>query len=188
MLEFNFCGTSFRFINIFHLFKIDNENIWNIVKEVKYNMSQEEGCDHGMYSDTLSLVKEVEKLLGIYSSEQIFKNTSNGNLTEISEMFLYLNLCIEKPWKSWIQFYTELFNNESPALIMLTLNRILKNSTISEDNDFKGVAKEVFKQLAIKYSFTYKEIQNVTQDVRSSNKKYINNIEGTYVFELFQLI
>ena len=73
---------------------------------------------------TLSNVKEVENETNIESTDMVLENITLANLKIATEMFMYLNTCPDT-LRSWILLYTNMFKNQSPDKILLTLNRIL---------------------------------------------------------------
>ena len=92
----------FRFANIFHLNAVNISNKQSVVKMVKSRASLD--CDNTMLTNEgmLSLMKEVEQILQIESSEQINETLTNEELRPAAEMFLYLIMCpntIRKPIK-----------------------------------------------------------------------------------------
>ena len=71
----------------------------------------------------LSQVKAVEQMLQIKSSEQNNEALKNEELQTAAEKFLYLTMC-PNTIKSWLLFYKDLFQTQSPDQIILTLNRL----------------------------------------------------------------
>ena len=110
-----------------------------MVKTVKSRASLD--CDNeNTHVKDDSMLKAVEQMLQIESSEQINKTLTNENLQSAGEMFLHLFMCpyTEKPW---LLFYKELFQTQSPDQIILTLNRIMKGPRAQTNKFFKNVAE-----------------------------------------------
>ena len=100
-------------------------NIQTVVKTVKSRASLD--CENTMLTNEgmLSLLKEVEQILQIESSEQMNETLTNEELRPAAEMFVYLSMC-PNAIKPWLLFYKDLFQTKSPDHIILTLNRIMK--------------------------------------------------------------
>ena len=101
-----------------------------------------------------SNIRAVELKLKFVSSDLIFQNITDEKLATAAEMFLYLNSCTFE-LMSLVQFFNDLFMNQNPDLIILTLNRILK---IKESPATKGLIKVVqalFKQVTRLFSRKY---------------------------------
>ena len=72
-------------------------------------------------------------------------------------MFIYLNFCPDS-LNPWFLFYKELFENKSPNVIALTLNRILKGNISDETDDLKKIAKTLLNKLTGLLSLQYQYI------------------------------
>ena len=120
--------------------------VWNVVRKIKRETSLDMTCkthnNDALYLYKLPQVKVVEEKLGIKPSDQRFINSTPtaDQLKTGAEMFIYLNICpgkldadstidLEHWFKSWFLFYTDLFMNQSPDNIILTLNRLMKSNT-----------------------------------------------------------
>ena len=99
------------------------------MKTVKSRTSLDQSCYNNMLSGDgpLSIVKAVEQMLQINSSEQINDTLTNEDLRTAGEMFLYLIMCPDTI-KPWIVFYKDLFQTKSPDQIILTLNRFMRGT------------------------------------------------------------
>ena len=73
------------------------------------------------------------------------------NLKTAANMFIYLITCPESI-KPWILFYKDLFTNQSPDQILLTLNRIMKGTRTQQNTYFKNLASYFFKNLSNLFS------------------------------------
>ena len=93
-------------------------------------------------------VAAVEKYLKIESSYLIFENMTTKDLEIATEMFIYLNTC-PGSMKPWFVFYKQLFEHETPQHIILTLNRILKDSKNSNNDIFKILAQKLLKRMTM---------------------------------------
>ena len=105
----------------------------------------------------------LEEQLQFNSSDKIMDNMTDSQLRLAGKMFTYLNSCsgLLKPWFS---FYADLFHKQSLDVIILTLNRILKNENVPNKN-LKDIAKTLFKRISSIFSLKYKEIQNISEGV-----------------------
>ena len=76
------------------------------------------------------------------------------DLTTAAEMFIFLNICppsdqanMQQWFTSWSKFFKDMFETQSPEIILLTLNRLTK----IKDDGFIRVSENLFKRL---YTFT----------------------------------
>ena len=149
------------------------DKIWGAVKEVKSNASLENYPEYCFYDNLydagsfkMEQVAAVEKILKIESSELRFNNVSIQDFKTAAEMFLYLNMCPKYDWYDWFHswhlFYKDLFTNQSPDQILLTLNRIIV-SIIVHDKEMEGKdrAEKLFKKFTMLTDLTFEEIQSM---------------------------
>ena len=184
LLEFSI----FRLANILKLTNIEENKIWTFLKKVKLETSFETECaTDGLYrdNDKMSQVLQLEKQIGINSTDVRFDNVTRSNLKTAGEMFIYLNAC-SKTSKSWPLFYKQLFQTKSPAEIILTLNRIMKAPQKSAENIyFTNMAHLFFRRTTDLLSLNYEEVQDVffsgTKNISLKVKEDHDNIktEGT---------
>ena len=142
-----------RFANILKFNNRSQDIIFNVVKTVKSKTFIEnvdyicQTFDNVLKGDViLSLVKDVEKKLQIESSDQIFETMTNEHLKSAGEIFLYLAMCPTKIMP-WVRFYEDLFQTQSPDQIILTLNRVMKGTKRSRNEDFKKKAEIIFRRI-----------------------------------------
>ena len=151
-----------RLANILLLSKTSTVKLWNTLKKIKGQYVSTD-CSHGLYSNVESQVNALEEQLQFNSSDKIMDNMTDSQLWLAGKMFTYLNSCsgLLKPWFS---FYADLFHKQSLDVIILTLNRILKNENVPNKN-LKDIAKTLFKRISSIFSLKYKEIQNISEGV-----------------------
>ena len=82
---------------------------------------------------TVSRVAEVRKQLKVESSSVgIFENITTSNLEIAGEIYIALIFSLNKYSdhfsNTWCMFYKDLFENNSPSQIILTLNRMMKRN------------------------------------------------------------
>ena len=103
----------------------------------------------------------------IDSSYDTFENMTTEDLTTAAEMFIFLNTCppsdeanMQQWFTSWSKFFKDMFETQSPEIILLTLNRLTK----IKDDGFIRVSENLFKRLASSLKLKYKDIQNLLPD------------------------
>ena len=65
-------------------------------------------------------------------------------LKTAAEILTYIIACPLKDWfQSWYQFYVNLFNAKSLDIILLTLNRLMKNEDITFRNNNQKLLEKV---------------------------------------------
>ena len=152
----------------------DVKNIWKIVKSIKSELSFDIECrlgpEHLLYDDKVPQENLLLDHLGIKSTELRFERIGEENLRTAAEIFIYLNTCPES-LKSWFLFYQDLFYNQSPNQIILTLNRMMKSKRTSETENFLNIAETVFKEASTLLSLKYEEIQSLNPGTRKINLK-----------------
>ena len=67
-------------------------------------------------------------MLHINSSEVVYQNVTEKTLEVAAQVFIYLSFCPGQELLSWKQFFQNLFQNFQAKMMLLNLNRILKNS------------------------------------------------------------
>ena len=172
---------NFRFANIFKHNSVGVDSIKSVVKTVKAMLYL--FCDGLMLSGgyMLGQVKLVEQMLQMESSENIDDTLTKEELKTAAEMFLYLNTCPDSSWfKSWTDFYADLFLTQSVDKIILTLNRMMKTET-SQDKDGKVRAKKLMKRIKSLMKLKYEEIQDlrpefVYRDTLIKNGTHFSNL------------
>ena len=105
------------------------------------------------------------------------------SLKRAAEMFIYLTSCSETV-RSWFFFYEDLFTEQSPAQIILTLNRVLKGQTTPENKDMKTIAIKLFRKVNNILSLKFTEIKNMIQGIDNPLIKRIDGQSG-YNFKHF---
>ena len=149
------------------------DKLWDVVKKLKRETSLEKTCytyKNDLYMDPNIIASQVsvfENQLGINSSELRFENMTGKDLQTAAEMFLYLNMCpgeynkeipvgpLQKWFITWFTFYEDLLKKQSPDIILLTLNRIMKKTN---DNAFEGM---FFKRITNALKLKNEEIQSL---------------------------
>ena len=130
-----------------------------MLKNILLKSDFEAGCDHGLYSNTLSQVEAVGKELNLNSSDEK-EDVSKETLEKAGKMFIYLNPCLDSI-NPWINFYKQLFQNET-NVILLTLNRVLKAK--NSQDDFTNITVKVFSKIVSMLSLKHKDILNLAKD------------------------
>ena len=145
-----------------------------------------------LYSDSIkvSQVAAVENKLNMQSPNVRFQNLERRNLQVAAEMLLYLNACPStgplKHWfKSWSTFYEDLFKNQSPEKIILTLNRMMKSqSDIPEIKNFRAKAQKLFKKTAAILNLQFDAIQRILPGGQTNNSLMtVDNDDTSKIFD-----
>ena len=179
-----------RLANILLLSKTSTEELWNTLKKIKGQYVSTD-CSHGLYSNVESQVNALDEHLQWNSSDKIMDKMTDSKLRLAGEMFIYLNSCsgLLKPWFS---FYADLFQKQSLDVIILTLNRILKNKNVL-NKKLKDIAKTLFQRMSSIFSLKYKDIQNISEGVGDFSwndtaflQGYFEQDETKVIFDLFQ--
>ena len=151
-----------RFANILNQINDTNE-IWKGVKKIRSEIMFLRVCDSShskvLFTDTdIQLnMRAFEEEIQINSTRVISENMTDNQLKEAAQMFIYLNFCPDS-LNPWFLFYKELFENKSPNVIALTLNRILKGNISDETDDLKKIAKTLLNKLTGLLSLQYQYI------------------------------
>ena len=151
-----------------HLGSSSMDNVWNILKETKLNVYDK--CVNGLYSENIlmSQLETVHKKLNMNATEDIFDNITDTTLKSAAEMFLFLNSCPDD-FRYWFLLYSDLFENKSPEVIVLTLNRILKGERNTENRRLKDIAKHLLTRVTTLLSLKFETIQGVTKAAGNSS-------------------
>ena len=136
-----------RLANI--LLHTSEDNVWNIVKQVAAQKHNDE---------ILTKVTAVEEKVKIETSEFVFENMPRQHLKTASEMFLYLKVKFEPVTKMWLEFFGNLFENESADQIVLTLSRIMRKT---KGNNIYLVSEMLFRKATNLFQLKYQEIQSL---------------------------
>ena len=151
-----------RFANILNQIN-DTNKIWKVVKKIRSEIMFLRVCDSShskvLFTDTdIQLnMRAFEEEIQINSTRVISENMTDNQLKEAAQMFIYLNFCPDS-LNPWFLFYKELFENKSPNVIALTLNRILKGNISDETDDLKKIAKTLLNELTSLLSLQYQYI------------------------------
>ena len=175
-----------RFVNILHSTNLNEHEFWMLVKKLKRNTLMDKSCAQtGLYTDNTIInsfnaqMIELEQKLNVNSSKLRFQNITREKLRVASEMFIYLNTCPGNAnnvatfsptqiwFKSWYKLYDDLFGHYSPDLIILTLNRIMKATTLDEF-DFQRNQK-IFRFLKTLLKLKYEEFQRLMPGYESNS-------------------
>ena len=146
----------------------------NVKAKTSLNIKCENDC---LYSDSIKIsqVAAVENTLNVQSSNVRFQNLERRDLQTAAEMLLYLNACPAtgplKHWlTSWSTFYKDLFKNQSPEKIILTLNRMMKSqSDIPEIKNFRAKAQKLFKKTVAILNLRFDAIQRILPGGHTDN-------------------
>ena len=136
-----------RLANI--LMHTSEDKLWNIVKQIKTQSSK-----HDKILDKVSAVKEKVK---IETSESVIENMSREHLKAAFEMFLYLDVETTTSTETWLKFFGKLFETQSAAHIVLTLNRMMRKS---ENNSMFIVHEKLFRKATTLFKLKNQEIQS----------------------------
>ena len=161
-----------------HLTNLDDQQLWKIIEQIKSKTEFGNDCHDSPHiedDDILSLVKAIEMELDINSTEAIFENVTKHNLKTIGESFIYLYSC-SNPLKNWLNFYEDLFQNQSPDIILLSLNRILKGKKSIQNSHFKTLARKLLNEFTSLLSLKYQEIGHLHRMQTSSLSS--NDLKG----------
>ena len=137
--------------------KIDQENIWKIVKKVRLSFlsrHKDPTCQMTLLSDIHIRynIKSLAKELKLNKTTSTTKNISHEILQTAGEMFTYLNYC---PPKCFL-YIADLVRTKTPKETLLALISIIK--TIKNTNE-KKITIEVL--LGLMDSFNLKEFEKI---------------------------
>ena len=171
----------FRFANLMLLTNLDEAMILEMAQRASQKQIQnfDTSCESkGFYppSTQTYLVDEVEKLLSISKKDKHRKKDRLNEMTRpilnfASDLFFNLMVCSDS-LKPWFLFYTDLFQNQSPQKIVLTLNRILKGNKTYRNKKLKDIAQKIFEEVSYSLSLTNAEIDK-NNNFLSTGRHYI---------------
>ena len=147
--------------------QFDLEKVWNIIRKLKTEYVSN-SCSKGFFLDSEAINThfqiEFEQQFMMNYSQNLFinMNITEKDIMHSAEMFIYLNFCPESV-KPWILFYNDLFKNEPPNKIILTLNRILKG----KKNGMQAIATKLFTKLEEQFGLHFRQIQNLINGFHS---------------------
>ena len=139
-----------RLANILHLTNVDVKTLWKIVKKIKVEKTGDIECY--VYRPFLKIdaweshIQAVENRLHISASKFRYQNMTYQCLENAAKIFIYLNTCPLKDFKSWFLFYKDLFYFKTPDDILLTLNRIINVKSHSQNRFWKVIAHKLFER------------------------------------------
>ena len=127
---------------------MDVDKVWSAVKSVRLETptSQFRCGENHVLNNQVSQVAAVEKRLKMKPSDLMLHNITRTEMIRAAEIFFYLAVC-PGTFNAWIQFYKDLFKNQSLSQILLTLNRIMKDTENINDDYFKRFAKNITSSL-----------------------------------------
>ena len=178
-----------RFANILNQIN-DTNKIWKVVKKIRSEIMFLRVCDSShskvLFTDTdIQLnMRAFEEEIQINSTRVISENMTDNQLKEAAQMFIYLNFCPDS-LNPWFLFYKELFENKSPNVIALTLNRILKGNISDEIDDLKKIAKTLLNELTSLLSLQYQYIGDMSKLRKEESAEDGLLSEGFNVYSLF---
>ena len=142
------------------------DKIWNVIRIIKSKVSFDLRCtNYGLYfcydccNDIKPQVDALQIALKTNATDIRLETTTKEFLKTASEMFLYLNSC-SKSLNPWFLYYMDLFKNQSPDQIILTLNRIMKTN---KNQKMMSITKKLFNKLNSVLSLKYQDIENLIQ-------------------------
>ena len=155
-----------RLANILHLTNFDLDKIWNLIWKSKFETFD---CDVGNLVKTLKLNLGIEEIpqpqranhldIDLDPYDKRYKNISAELLKSAAEMFTLLDMC-PKMLNTWFVFYIDLFQTKSLDHIILTLNRMMKD-TRNTQREYFEIARKLFIRTSSLYFLKYQEIQNL---------------------------
>ena len=146
---------------------MNDEDIWNLVKKIRIKTIKDVSlststCYYYKFAKVpylLQVSEELEKALQINSTERIFTNVTDKTLKIAAKVFIYLSFCPGSQLLSWKQFFINLFKNFQPKMMLLNLNRIMKNSD--------GSIHQITESIMGKLTYTFKK------QLKTGGNKYI---------------
>ena len=78
----------------------------------------------------------------------------------------------------WLFFYNKLFQIQTPDIIILSLNRIMKSHSERQDGKLKDIAKKIFEKVSTTFSLKYEEIHKVERGEAVWNETNMMNFKG----------
>ena len=136
-------------MNIIQKTKLNNEDIWKILRKIRSDATLDKECDlnHKTKYDAYamqSMVDQFELQLKVNETNgRRVENISKTLLEQAGEMYLYISFCPD-PLMPWLLFYKDLFEKQPANIILLTLNRILKGGNNNSRHEaFKIIAEKL---------------------------------------------
>ena len=147
--------------------------------------------DNGLYNDDKiekiisNQVTIVEQNLNLQSSDQRYENMTAKSLKHAAEMFIYLGVCpgLFAPWLKFYNTYRDsIFSPQlasHPEDIMLTLNRIMKAPTPSNNDNLaiKRIAQRLLEKMVSLLSMKFGEIQSGKMSLSFGNNTVIESLD-----------
>ena len=179
-LTYDWSYTFPRFVNLVHNTDMSVGKIWSVVKSVRLETPNSHfrcGENH-VLNNQVSQVTAVEKRLRIEPSELILHNLTKTELTIAAELFIYLAVC-PGTFNTWIEFYKDLFENQSLSQILLALNRVMKDTKTVNDDYFKRFAKNITSSLMFRKLTTIleKDVPGGAKIIDMKNTLYTNSLD-----------
>ena len=180
-----------RFANILKLSNVSVNTFWSVLRETKVNAPFDLYCDkYGLYKEDgrtrhkTYQIEAVEKHFKAKPHLQRLTNMTIKDLEIAGKMFIYLNTCpsdggdLQIWFESWFKFYHNLFSNQTPEKIILTLNRLMKTN-----KEGKQRARKLFKSLTMILSLSYEHIHNMIPKKSKSISMIEDNNSNGNIFE-----
>ena len=74
--------------------------------------------------------------------------------------------------------HLQLFQIQTPDIIILSLNRIMKSNSERQDEKLKNIAKKIFEKVSTTFSLKYEEIHKVERGEALWNETNLMNFKG----------
>ena len=117
-------------------------------------------------------IKKLQKQYVFNSSEASPAIVDKSLLKLAAEMFIFMNYCPKDLFKSpWKNFYKDLFKKETPRIIILTLNRLLKTISPKDKNLYrvpKLLLRKMMATMDLKFEYLY-ALSNILDNSRKEN-------------------
>lgn len=125
-------------------------DLWKLVKKIRIKTIQELSLSSSTCKYTFArevyitqISEELEKILEINCTDKVFTNVTDKTLANAAKVFIYLSFCHGPELLSWKHFFLNLFQNFQPKMMLLNLNRILKNS----DGSIQRITESIMGKL-----------------------------------------
>ena len=144
-----------------------SKEIWSILKSIKTKyFLLSNVADVCQARDTFQSNDQINENIDLLQDqlrinrtpEDLSLNDSKGALNSIGEMFIYLNYC-SKDMDPWVLLSKDLFLKQSPDLIILTLNRIIK--MFEKQKKDISFATKIMEKITSVLSLNYQHIDDV---------------------------
>ena len=139
-----------RLVNAIHLTDIREDKIWSIVRKIISKAEKFDGLDAWFCDPPNDRIAALEQQLKVESSGLRLNNITAGDLQTAAEILIHFYTCPES-LKNWFNFYTDLFQTQSPNKIVLTLNRLLKGTNQDFESTITKILQKVNDMLELKY-------------------------------------